>query len=155
MILHLYMNETLTNAINSRRLHHQLAPMNLLFDTDFDQTIVDGLKIFGHNMVENPSDGGFAAVVGISKIGDEIEASTDIRRGGGIEYFEAEINWWRLFTSTKVHKKNCSLLSSEIYSRLKIQDIHINTRLYVSSARNSNERKYFLSLSFVIWTLTA
>lgn len=86
------MNETLTNAINSRRLHHQLAPMNLLFDTDFDHTIVDGLKIFGHNMVENPSDGGFAAVVGISKIGDEIEASTDIRRGGGIEYFEAEIN---------------------------------------------------------------
>lgn len=91
MIKHLFMNESLTEAINGRRLHHQLAPMELQFDTDFDQTIVDGLKKFGHAMVENPSDGGFAAVVGISKIGDKIEASTDIRRGGSIEIFDAEI----------------------------------------------------------------
>lgn len=86
------MNESLGEAINARRLHHQLAPMNLQFDTDFDQAIVDGLKKFGHELVENPPDGGFAAVVGISKIGDVIEASTDIRRGGSVEYFEAEIS---------------------------------------------------------------
>lgn len=92
MIKHLFMNEPITEAINTRRLHHQLAPMNLLFETNFDQTIVDGLKQFGHNLVENPPDGGFAAVVGISKINGVIEATTDSRRGGGIEYFSTEIN---------------------------------------------------------------
>lgn len=81
------MNETLKNAIDSRRLHHQLAPMNLLYETGFDMEIVEQLKVFGHNMVENPPDGGFAAVVGISKRNGEIEGVTDPRRGGGIEIF--------------------------------------------------------------------
>lgn len=87
MIKHLFMNESISSSINTRRLHHQLAPMNLLFETDFDANIVNELKNFGHNLVENKPDGGFAAVVGISKIGDKIEGSTDVRRGGGIEVF--------------------------------------------------------------------
>jgi gamma-glutamyltranspeptidase / glutathione hydrolase / leukotriene-C4 hydrolase len=87
MIQHLYMNQSISEAISSRRLHHQLAPMNLLFETNFDSNIVEDLKKFGHTLVENKPDGGFAAVVGISKIGDKIEGTTDVRRGGGIEIF--------------------------------------------------------------------
>lgn len=86
MIKHLFMKESLTEAISSRRLHHQLAPMDLLFETGFDAGIVAELKQkYGHNTVENKPDGGFAAVVGISKTSDGIEGVTDPRRGGGIE----------------------------------------------------------------------
>jgi gamma-glutamyltranspeptidase / glutathione hydrolase / leukotriene-C4 hydrolase len=88
MIKHLYMKKTLEEAINSRRLHHQLAPMQLLYETDFDMDIVNELnQKFGHKVVENKPDGGFAAVVGISTRGGVVEGVTDPRRGGGIEIF--------------------------------------------------------------------
>lgn len=38
-------------------------------------------------MVENKPDGGFAAVIGISKKNNEIEGVIDPRRGGGVEIF--------------------------------------------------------------------
>lgn len=80
------MNETLTDAINARRLHHQLAPMQLSYETDFDIEIAEELnQIYGHTIVENTPDGGFAAVVGISKKDGVIEGVVDPRRGGGIE----------------------------------------------------------------------
>lgn len=86
MIRHLFLKESLTDAINDRRLHHQLAPMNLLFETGFDMSIVTELnERFGHNVVENPPDGGFAAVVGIASVNGEIEGAIDPRRGGSIE----------------------------------------------------------------------
>lgn len=86
MIKHLLMGESLTDAINGRRLHHQLAPMNLQYETSFDQSIVDDLgQKFGHVMVENKPDGGFAAVVGIAKNDGEVEGVIDVRRGGGVE----------------------------------------------------------------------
>lgn len=81
------MNETLKDAIGSRRLHHQLAPMELLYETNFDASIVTELAKYGHVMVENPPDGGFAAVVGISNKNGEIEGVIDPRRGGGVEIF--------------------------------------------------------------------
>lgn len=86
MIRHLFMNETLTKAIADRRLHHQLAPMELRYETNFDQSIVRELNItYGHRVVENTPDGGFAAVVGIAKINGEIEGVIDPRRGGSVE----------------------------------------------------------------------
>lgn len=86
MIKHLFMNESLTDAISARRLHHQLAPMELLYETDFNMTIVEELnKKYGHQIVENKPDGGFAAVVGISKKNGIIEGVVDPRRGGSIE----------------------------------------------------------------------
>lgn len=88
MIKHLFMNESLKDSINARRLHHQLAPMDLRFETGFDQTIVDKLnQTYGHNVVENLPDGGFAAVVGIAKKNGEIEGVIDPRRGGSVEIF--------------------------------------------------------------------
>lgn len=88
LIKHLFMNETLKDAIGSRRLHHQLAPMELLYESDFDASIVDELQTkYGHVVVENFPDGGFAAVVGISKKNGEIEGVIDPRRGGGVEIF--------------------------------------------------------------------
>lgn len=88
MIKYLFMNETLKESINTRRLHHQLTPMNLLYETNFDMNIVNELRNkYGHNMTENRPDGGFAAVVGIAKKNGQIEGVTDPRRGGGVEIF--------------------------------------------------------------------
>jgi gamma-glutamyltranspeptidase / glutathione hydrolase / leukotriene-C4 hydrolase len=88
MIKHLFMNESLKDAVNSRRLHHQLAPMNLLYETDFDMEIITELnQKFGHKIIENKPDGGFAAVVGIAKRNGKIEGVIDPRRGGGVEIF--------------------------------------------------------------------
>lgn len=82
------MNESITEAIDSRRLHHQLAPMELLYETNFDMSIVNELnQKYGHKIVENKPDGGFAAVVGISKEGKVVEGAVDPRRGGSIEIF--------------------------------------------------------------------
>lgn len=62
--------------------------MELLYETNFDMTIVNELnQKYGHKIVENLPDGGFAAVVGISKVGAEIEGVIDPRRGGGVEIF--------------------------------------------------------------------
>lgn len=86
MVRHLFMGDSLTDAINARRLHHQLAPMNLLYETGFDMSIVSELsQKFGHRTVENLPDGGFAAVVGIAKIEDKVEGAIDPRRGGSVE----------------------------------------------------------------------
>lgn len=88
IIKHLFMNETLTDSIAARRLHHQLAPMELLYETNFDEAIVEELnQKYGHKMVENKPDGGFAAVVGISRNEGGVEAVIDPRRGGGVEIF--------------------------------------------------------------------
>ncbi|CRL08032.1 CLUMA_CG020993, isoform A [Clunio marinus] len=68
----------------ARRLHHQLAPMHVQFDTDFDQDIVRDLnEKYGHQIVENPPDGGFAAVVGIAKNDGVVEGVVDPRRAAG------------------------------------------------------------------------
>lgn len=88
VVKHIFMNESLEDAIKSRRLHHQLAPMDLLYETNFDSKIVNELdQKFGHRTVENKPDGGFAAVIGISKRNEKIEGVIDPRRGGGVEIF--------------------------------------------------------------------
>lgn len=88
LVRHLFMKETLTNSISERRLHHQLFPMELRYETNFEQGIVTELnQKYGHRVVENERDGGFAAVVGIAKNNGEIEGAIDPRRGGSVETF--------------------------------------------------------------------
>lgn len=88
IIRHLFMNESLNDAIVARRLHHQLAPMKLQYETNFDADIIQELgERFGHELLENTPDGGFAAVVGISQRNGIVEGVIDPRRGGGVEIF--------------------------------------------------------------------
>lgn len=88
IIQHLFMNQTLKDSIDARRLHHQLAPMELLWETNFDNAIVSELSNkFKHKIKENKPDGGFAAVVGITQVNGIIEGAVDPRRGGSIEIF--------------------------------------------------------------------
>lgn len=86
---HLMMNETLSNSIAARRIHHQLAPMELQYESGFDAEMVESLaSIFGHKVVETKPDGGFAAVVGIAITEDEDpQGVVDPRRGGSVEFY--------------------------------------------------------------------
>lgn len=78
------MNETLTDAIHSSRVHHQLAPMRIDYESKFDQSILQGLSDIGHVLHEAPSLDGFAAVGAISRnsVTGEISAVADARRKG-------------------------------------------------------------------------
>ena len=85
---HIFMNKSITEAIAARRLHHQLVPYELQFESNFDGEILRNLKEeFGHELLENKPDGGFAAVTGISVINGKVEAAFDPRRGGSIQIF--------------------------------------------------------------------
>lgn len=86
---HLFLEKSISDAIAARRLHHQLVPPELQYETgfDFDILIKLGGK-FEHRLMENKPDGGFAAVTGISIIDGEIEAAFDPRRGGSVEIFK-------------------------------------------------------------------
>ncbi|KAG4074250.1 hypothetical protein HA402_008659 [Bradysia odoriphaga] len=87
ILRHLYWNETLTDAINAKRIHHQLIPMRLEYDAGLDVALQAGLIAKGHVMFQSPSDSGFASLTGISRIGNEIDAVYDIRRVGSAVVF--------------------------------------------------------------------
>ncbi|CAG9810142.1 unnamed protein product [Chironomus riparius] len=85
---HLYLNKTLVAALDARRLHHQLTPLDLQYESNFDSEIMRLLnEQYGHTLRENLPDGGFAAVTAISVDDGDIVASYDSRRGGGVEVF--------------------------------------------------------------------
>ena len=85
---HFYLNMNLEESLDARRLHHQLTPQELQYESNFDPDIMKLLnEQYGHTLRENLPDGGFAAVTGISVNNGKIEASFDSRRGGGVEVF--------------------------------------------------------------------
>ncbi|XP_070499721.1 glutathione hydrolase 1 proenzyme-like [Chironomus tepperi] len=85
---HLYLKGSLESSLDARRLHHQLTPLDLQFESNFDPDIMKLLnEQYGHTLRENFPDGGFAAVTAISQENGDTVASYDSRRGGGIEVF--------------------------------------------------------------------
>lgn len=82
------MKKSLNEAISARRLHHQLVPYELQYESGFDEkTLKDLSEKFGHELLENKPDGGFAAVTAISVVDGKVEAAFDPRRGGSVEIF--------------------------------------------------------------------
>lgn len=87
LIRHLYIKDTLHNAIDVKRLHHQLLPMQILYENGFDPKILNGLQAKGHITVETAVQRGFSAVTGISKVQNILEVSPDSRRNGSIAVY--------------------------------------------------------------------
>lgn len=83
IIRHLLLNQSLTDAINQPRLHHQLAPMRIDYDIGFDASLLDGLSKIGHATQELDDTDGFGCVSAVT-IDDQqrMEAITDARRHG-------------------------------------------------------------------------
>lgn len=75
----LWLNKTLKEAIDDRRLHHQISPEYLQFENEFDNDILEKLSILGHNI--SCFDIGGSVVQGIYANGD-VYAYSDPRKGG-------------------------------------------------------------------------
>lgn len=87
MARHLWMKESLKDAVLARRVHHQLLPMNLFYEDGLDTSLVNGLKVFGHKTVGDKSLLGFAALTAISRVSGHIEVTFDPRRIGSTEIY--------------------------------------------------------------------
>ncbi|XP_023015721.2 glutathione hydrolase 1 proenzyme isoform X3 [Leptinotarsa decemlineata] len=90
VIKHLWFGMDLKSAINEMRLHHQLFPMKIIFESGYKKKgmdIVDGLHKIGHEY-DYKDDYGFAAVAAIAKNPStgEIVGVCDDRRPGSVAY---------------------------------------------------------------------
>jgi gamma-glutamyltranspeptidase / glutathione hydrolase / leukotriene-C4 hydrolase len=88
MFRHLYFNETLADAIAGTRIHHQISPMELLYEPTLDAGIVEELRNkYGH-AVRNY--GYMATATAITVKDGEVEAAFDFRRSGSSEVFSLQ-----------------------------------------------------------------
>lgn len=66
-------------------MHHQVAPMVIQYEKDYDSDILKGLVDMGHNITQIP-EFGFASLTAISKVNGRYVGVYDPRRGGSIAY---------------------------------------------------------------------
>ncbi|XP_028146343.1 scoloptoxin SSD14 [Diabrotica virgifera virgifera] len=90
ILRHLWLGMDLKSAIYEKRIHHQLFPMEIVFEPEYQteaKYIVDALAKIGHKY-EFRDDNGFAAVTGITtkNKGEKISAWSDRRRPGYTTY---------------------------------------------------------------------
>ncbi|KRZ60215.1 Gamma-glutamyltranspeptidase 1 [Trichinella nativa] len=82
-----FLNETIKEAVDRPRLHHQLSPNRAYYETLFPQVLtillgfVDDLKNYGQNMV--PTEPATAATGILVSDNGVISANSDWRKGGG------------------------------------------------------------------------
>ncbi|KAF2903961.1 hypothetical protein ILUMI_02223 [Ignelater luminosus] len=81
-IRNLWFNQSLIKAVPATRLHHQLFPMEISVEHDFDKNIVKGLAKIGHNVSIAPTTDGFAALTAMGRFNGIVEGSSDRRRSG-------------------------------------------------------------------------
>lgn len=80
MLLNLWFGYDIKEAIDARRLHHQLMPMNIQNEKDFCQVTLDYLTKIGHNVTTFSGIG--SAITAVSKENGLITANSDYRRQG-------------------------------------------------------------------------
>ncbi|XP_071652138.1 glutathione hydrolase 1 proenzyme isoform X2 [Temnothorax longispinosus] len=80
MVLNLWFGYDIKEAIDARRLHHQLLPMNIQNEKNFCQVTLDYLNKIGHNVATFSGIG--SAITAISKENGLITANSDYRRQG-------------------------------------------------------------------------
>ncbi|XP_058177716.1 scoloptoxin SSD14-like [Anopheles ziemanni] len=84
VLRHLYFRQDICDAINAPRIHHQLAPMRVDYEKNFDPNVVAELVSRGHTVKQSKDDFGFAALTVIVNQGGVIKAAYDRRRAGSV-----------------------------------------------------------------------
>ncbi|CAH2222103.1 jg25740 [Pararge aegeria aegeria] len=80
--------DELHDVIQRPRLHHQLVPMEIEHETNFNPSVIEFLQARGHATTERGPTAGFAAMNGVARDANGfILASTDRRRVGSIDGF--------------------------------------------------------------------
>lgn len=83
---HLYFNESIEVALAAPRIHHQLTPDILDYESTFDSKIINQLSTKYEHKIRSQS-GIAASIVAISKSDGQVTASPDPRRGGSAVVF--------------------------------------------------------------------
>lgn len=78
----LYLKNTIKEAIDGQRIHHQLYPNQIFYEKGFPQAILDKLEALGHTIVRETKDTAFQ---GIQRLSDgTVTANMDHRKGGSV-----------------------------------------------------------------------
>merc|ERR1719481_442244 len=80
----LYLGEGIKEAVDARRLHHQLLPKELLYETGLTRWMVKGLEKFGHITKEFPLGGSIVQGILVDSESGDITANSDFRKGGEV-----------------------------------------------------------------------
>ncbi|CRL05054.1 CLUMA_CG018160, isoform A [Clunio marinus] len=83
ILRYLFFNESMDSSMNSKRIYHQLEPMEVVYEGEFDDEIVKFLESKQHKTYQQPNTvTGFANLVAITRRNGIIEAGVDPRRKG-------------------------------------------------------------------------
>lgn len=82
-----YLGQTVKQAVDARRLHHQLLPMVVVYEDGVTQWMVDGLEKMGHKMNKISIGGSIVQAIFVDRNTGEITANADFRKGGGVTGF--------------------------------------------------------------------
>ncbi|XP_052060351.1 glutathione hydrolase 1 proenzyme-like [Mytilus californianus] len=76
----LWFKETIKQAIDAARIHHQLLPPYIYYESEFPKHFVEGLRNLGHNITDKPAFRTDAN--GVTTKNGLLYANCDFRRGG-------------------------------------------------------------------------
>ncbi|XP_076283202.1 glutathione hydrolase 1 proenzyme [Lasioglossum baleicum] len=85
MVLNLWANKTITEAVDTRRIHHQLFPMVAQNEKEFPPDVLAYLSNIGHNVSTFSGIG--SAITAVSKQNGKVYAVSDFRRRGRTDGF--------------------------------------------------------------------
>ena len=83
----IYMKQTVKEAVDARRLHHQLVPMQINYEEGVTKWMVDGLKAIGHSMTRFSFGGSIVQAILVDKNTGTITANADFRKRGTVDGF--------------------------------------------------------------------
>ncbi|XP_072764800.1 scoloptoxin SSD14 isoform X2 [Anoplolepis gracilipes] len=78
----LWMNQTVKEAVDSARIHHQLFPSNVAYEYGVPKQVIDGLKRLGHTTKRYRERGSVVCVILYEN--STIFANADYRKGGDV-----------------------------------------------------------------------
>jgi len=85
----LYLGKNVKEAVDTRRWHHQLFPMNLAYEDGTTTWLIDAMKGYGHNLTYSKFRVGGAAVqaIVVDPSTGVINANADFRKQGAVDGF--------------------------------------------------------------------
>lgn len=78
----LWMKQTVKEAVDSARIHHQLFPPNIAYEYGVPKQVIDGLKRLGHTTNRYRVRGSVVCVILYTN--STIFANADYRKGGDV-----------------------------------------------------------------------
>lgn len=79
---HLWVDESIKEAIDAARIHHQLLPMRVSYEYGVPKPVIDGLRFMGHETLRYRDRG--SVVCAIARVNGTIHANADYRKGGDV-----------------------------------------------------------------------